>query len=149
MRSHLAATFVALTAGAMLAMGPLRAAPKDEIRGAFSKFITAQNAHDLKAVGGLLSDSPEFLWIAPGHIVRGRDAALDRFRELFQSTWHVDPDWSTLQVMMLDVSTAEIFVRVSTTGGARVQSSRMNQIMVNTAHGWRVLSILPGDVPRN
>ena len=149
MRSHLAATLVALAAVATLAMSPVCAAPKDEIRGAFSKFVAAQNAHDLKAVGELLSDSPDFLWIAPGRIVRGRDAALSHFRELFKSTWRVDPDWSTFQVMMLDVSTAEIFVRVSTTNGAPARSARMNQILVNTARGWRVLSILPGDLPPN
>ena len=149
MRSHLAASLVALAAVAMLAMTPLCAAPKDEIRAAFTKFVAAQNAHDLNAVGELLSDSPDFLWIAPGHIVRGRDAALHRFRELFQSAWHVDPDWSTFQVMMLDVSTAEIFVRVSTASGAPARSARMNQILVHAARGWRVLSILPGDVQSN
>ena len=149
MRSHLAATLVVLTAVAMLAMNPVCAAPRDEIRGAFSKFVAAQNAHNLKAVGELLSDSPNFLWIAPGRIVRGRDVALERFGELFQSTWRVDPDWSTFQIMMLDVSTAEIFVRVSTTIGASAQSARMNQILINTARGWRVFSILPGDVTPN
>src|SRR2546425_5080255 len=118
MRSHLAATRVVLAAVAMLAMNPVCAAPKDEIRGAFSKFVAAQNAHNLKAVGELLSDSPNFLWIAPGRIVRSRDAALDRFGELFQSTWRVDPDWSTFEIMMLDVSTAELFVRVSTAIGS-------------------------------
>jgi ketosteroid isomerase-like protein len=147
MRSHFAATCVALAAVAMLAMSPVCAAPKDEIRGTFRKFVAAQNAHDLKAVGEVLSDSPDFLWIAPGHIVRGRDAALNHFRELFKSTWRVDPDWSTFQVMMLDVSTAEIFVRISTTNGAPARSARMNQILVNTARGWRVLSILPGEPP--
>lgn len=149
MRSHLAATAVAFAAVAMLAIGPACAAPKDDIRGAFRKFVAAQNAHDLKAVGEFLSDSPDFLWVAPGRIVRGRGAAIARFGELFQSTWRVDPDWSTFQILMLDVSTAEIFVRVSTTAGAPARSARMIQIVVNTARGWRVLSILPGDVPPN
>jgi len=51
--------------------------------------------------------------------------------------------------MMLDVSTAEIFVRVSTTNGTPARSARMNQILVNMARGWRVLSILPRDLPPN
>jgi hypothetical protein len=92
---------------------------------------------------------PQISFGLPGRIVRGRDAALDRFGELFQSTWRVDPDWSTFQITMLDVSTAEIFVSVSTTSGASAQSARMNQILVNTARGWRVFSILPGDVTTN
>ena len=149
MRSCIAAVLVALTSLGMPAVSPVCAAPKDDIRGAFSKFVAAQNAHNLKAVGEALSDSPNFLWIAPGRIVRGRNAALNRFGELFQSTWRVDPDWSTFEFIMLDVSTAEIFVRVSTTVGTSARSVRMIQIMVNTARGWRVLSILPGDVRPN
>jgi ketosteroid isomerase-like protein len=133
----------------MLAVDLAYAAPKDEISGAFRKFVAAQNAHDQKAVGELLSDSPDFLWIAPGHVARGRDAAINRFVELFQSRWRVDPDWSTFQIMMLDVSTAEVFVRISTTAAAPAQSTRTIHVLVNTPHGWRVLSILPGDVPPN
>ena len=147
MRSHLAAILVSFAAVAMLATSPVDAAPEDEIRSTFSKFVDAQNAHNLKAVGELLSDSSNFLWIAPGRIVRGRDAAIHRFGELFQSTWRVDPDWSTFQIVMLDVSTAEIFVRVSTTIGGPAQSAQMNHILVNTARGWQVLSILPGNAP--
>ena len=146
MRSHLAAALLVVSVFAMLAMSPVCAETKRPIRGAFSKFIAAQNAHDLKAVGGVLSDSPDFLWISPGLVVRGSDAALDRFGTLFKSAWRVDPDWSTFQIMMLDVSTAEIFVRVSTTSGASVESARMNQILVNTARGWRVFSILLSDM---
>ena len=88
-----------------------------------------------------------FLWIAPGQVVRGRDAALVRLGELFQRTWRVDPDWSTFQVMMLDVSTAEIFVRVRITDGTSSRSARMNQILVHTPRAWRVSSIVLEDVP--
>jgi hypothetical protein len=41
----------------------------------FAKFVAAQNAHDLKAVGELLQDSPQFLWITRGVPIWGRDAA--------------------------------------------------------------------------
>ncbi len=50
MRSHIVPALVSLTAAAMLSVSPACAAPSDEIKGAFSKFIAAQNAHDLKAV---------------------------------------------------------------------------------------------------
>jgi ketosteroid isomerase-like protein len=144
MRSHLAEILVSAAAVAMLIISPADAAPREEIRSTFSKFLAAQNAHSLKAVGELLSDSPDFLWIAPGRVVRGRDAAIQRFGELFQSTWRVDPDWSTFQIVMLDVSTAEVFVRVSTTIGGPAQPAQMNYILINTARGWRVLAILSG-----
>ncbi len=49
--------------------------------------------------------------------------------------------------MMLDVSTAEIFVRVRITDGTSSRSARMNQILVHTAHAWRVSSLVLEDVP--
>ena len=128
----------------MATTSPLRAAPKDEIRDTFNRFVNAQNAHDLKEVGNLLSDSPDFLWISAGQVVRKRDAALERFRELFKGTWRIDPDWSTFQILGLDISTQEIFVRVRTSDGAPARSAQMNVIMVHTAHGWRVQNIFVG-----
>jgi len=148
MRSYLAATLVAIAGIAVLAMSPVCAAPQDEIRATFRKFVAAQNAHDVKAVGELLSDSPDFLWIDPAHVVRTRDGALKRFGELFQGIWRVDPEWPTFQVVMLDVSTAEVFVRVSITSGPLARSTRMNQILVNTARGWRVWTILADSAPQ-
>lgn len=147
MRSHLAPIIIALAVVGMLARSPVYATPKDEIRGTFSRFVIAQNAHNLKGVGKLLSDSPAFLWISPGRVVRDRNSALDRFRELFQSAWRVDPDWSTFQVLRLDVSTVEIFTRVSTSNGAPARMAQMNLILVNSAHGWRVLNILVSELP--
>jgi ketosteroid isomerase-like protein len=144
---RLVTIIVAPACAALLTTSLACASPKGEIKATFGKFVAAQNAHDLKAVGALLSDSPNFLWVTPGNIARGRDAAMKRFGELFQTTWRVDPDWSTFQIMMLDVSTAEIFVRVAITDDALGQSTRMNQILVNTARGWRVLSILPVNLP--
>jgi hypothetical protein len=36
----------------------VQAGTEDEVKALFSKFIAAQNAHDLKAVGEILQDSP-------------------------------------------------------------------------------------------
>lgn len=130
-----------LAVAAVVATGSLRAAPKDEIRDTFVRFIDAQNAHDLRKVGDLLGDLPDFLWIASGQVVRKRDAALERFRELFKAKWRVDPDWSTFQIVGLDISTQEVFVRVRTSDAAKARDAQMNVILVNTARGWRVQNI--------
>ena len=135
---------------ALLATSTAFATPKGEIRAAFSKFVAAQNAHDLKALGELLSDSPNFLWVTRGNVVRGRKAALERYAGLFKGAWRLDPDWSTLEIMMLDVSTAQIFVRMVITNDAVGQPvpsgpTLVNQILVMTSSGWRVLGILPGN----
>jgi ketosteroid isomerase-like protein len=153
MRYRLCALVVPLACMALLATSAVTAAPTDEIRATFLDFVAAQNAHDLEAVGALLSDSPNFLWATRDGMVRGRDDALQRFARLFQGTWRVDPDRSTLEVFMLDVSTAQVIVTVVIADGARGQPTPpdpmlMNQIMVDTPGGWRVLSILPVSMPR-
>ena len=147
MRWLRATTLVAVAAIAIMAMGSVRAASTDEIRATFRKFVAAQNAHDLKRLDGLLNDSPNFLWIDSDSVLRTRDGALRRMGELFRRSWRVDPDWSTFQIVMLDVSTAEVFVSVSITDGALARSTWMNQVLVKTSRGWRVLTVLTVKVP--
>jgi hypothetical protein len=60
------------------------AAPEDEVRATFDRFVAAQNAHDVKAVESLLLGSPDFLWITRGTPVWGHDAALKRFTALYE-----------------------------------------------------------------
>ncbi len=113
-----------------------------------TQFVAAQNAHDLKRVHLLISDSRDFLWIGPGFVVRTRQAVLDRFVELFRSRLRVAPDWRTLQIVMLDVSTAGIFVRATITADADSQSMDINEVLAHTPRGWRVMTIVMR-APRN
>ena len=147
MRSVLTNVVVALAVAGALAAGPVRAVPTDEVQSVFSQFIGAQNAHDLDGVRRLLSDSPDFLWVFPGRVVRSQSAALDGLRELFKGQWRVEPDWSTFQVLGLDVSTVEIFVRASIHGDSLVRMAQMNLILVDTTRGWRISSIVVSNVP--
>ena len=78
---------IMIVAGAAIA----EAAPEDEIRTVVDRFVAAQNAHDLAAVGDLLWDSPNFLWITRGTPIWGRDPALKRFQALYQGTWPSKP----------------------------------------------------------
>ncbi len=81
--------------------GPARAGSEDEVRTLFTKFVAAQNAHDLKAVSELLQESPNFLWITRGSPIWGRDAALKRFEALYQGTWSLDPKSDELRITEL------------------------------------------------
>ena len=146
MRLHPVSILPVLAIAAALAATPVDAAPKDEVKAAFTRFVKAQNAHDLGQIESLLGDSPDFLWISPGLVLRERGAVLDRFRDLFKDKWRVDPDWSTYQVLGLDFTTFEIFVNVAISDGAP-RKARMNVILVDTGHGWRVLNILVSELP--
>jgi hypothetical protein len=41
-------------------VGEVRAGSEDEVKALFAKFVDAQNAHDIKAVGDILQDSISF-----------------------------------------------------------------------------------------
>ena len=124
------------------------AAPEDEVRATLERFVAAQNAHDAKALESLLLNSPDFLWITRGTAVWGADSALKRFGALYEGTWHLDAETSSLRITMLGDRAAEIYVPIMFTIGAPgqpAQSTRflMNQVLVKTPDGWKVSSILP------
>jgi hypothetical protein len=128
------------------------AAPADEVAATFNAFVTAQNAHDVKAVGALLWDSPSFLWITRGAPVVGREAALTRFSALYGGTWTMVPVASDLRVTMLSPTVATLYVPMDFTIGAAgtppvVTRFLMNQTLLKTDRGWVVTSILPIPVP--
>jgi len=146
MRFHPGCILIVLAVAGTLSSTQAAAAPSEAIRSTVSRFVNAQNAHDLKGVGSLLADAPDFLWISGGQVVRERAAAIERFKELFKGKWRIDPEWSTFQVLGLDVSTMEVFVNVSTSDGTATRKARMNLLLINTTQGWRVLNILVGDL---
>jgi ketosteroid isomerase-like protein len=138
-----------------LIIKPAVAAPEDEVRSTFDRFITAQNAHDIKAVASLLLSSPDFLWITRGAPVWGQDVALKRFAALYEGTWRLDPDLTSLKVIMIGDGIAQVYVPIMFTIGAAGQPSQetkflMNQVLVKTQAGWRVSSILliPAPAPK-
>ncbi len=128
------------------------AAPEDEVRATFDRFVTAQNAHDVKPVDSLLLVSPNFLWITRGAPLWGTEAALKRFTALYEGTWRLDPETSNLKVTMIGDGVAQIYVPIIFTIGTPGQPPQqmrflMNQVLVRTASGWRVSSILPIPAP--
>jgi ketosteroid isomerase-like protein len=149
MRSLLAGLFVC----ALCAVRPAAAAPVDqELRATVERFVTAQNAHDLNAVGAILFDSPNFLWITRGTPVWGRSDALGRFQTLYAGTWHLEPDWAALRIVVAEPHVAEIFVPIAYTIGAPEQPAQetqflMNMVLTKQSTGWKVAAILPIPVP--
>ena len=141
-----------LAAVLMICAGSVQAGPEDEVKAQFSKFVAAQNAHDLKAVGDMLLDSPQFLWITRGAPIWGREAALKRFEALYQGTWSLDPKTDELKVFEVQPGVAQLYVPITfmiAPAGQTAQPTRflMNQTLVKTAEGWKVSSVLPIPVP--
>lgn len=129
-----------------------RAAPEDDVRGVFERFVSAQNAHDGAAVRELLLDSPNFLWVTRGAPIWGRDAALKRFEALYQGTWKLSPDPSKVKVVLVNETTAQLYVPITFNIGPAGQPAPdalflMNQTLIKTPAGWRVANILPIPLP--
>jgi ketosteroid isomerase-like protein len=153
---HLMMRTLTCAAAALIALSvlarPLAAAPEDEVRATFERFVAAHNDHDADAVDALLLDSPDFLWITRGNPVWGPDAAMERFAALYQGTWHLEPESDSLKVMMLTEDVAQLYVPIMFSigqAGQAVEPSRflMNQVLVKTPAGWKISGLLPIPVP--
>jgi ketosteroid isomerase-like protein len=143
---------ITLATALMICAGSVQAGTEDEVKAQFSKFVAAQNAHDLKAVGETLLDSPQFLWITRGAPIWGREAALKRFEALYQGTWSLDPKTDELKVFEVQPGVAQLYVPITfliAPAGQTAQPMRflMNQTLVKTPDGWKVSSILPIPAP--
>jgi hypothetical protein len=143
------ATLVALLT---MSTGRALAGVDDDVKATFDRFVAAQNAHDLSAVRDLLLDSPNFLWVTRGAPIWGREAALKRFETLYQGTWKLSPDTANLKVVLLNDTTAQVFVPIMFNIGSAGQPAPdapflMNQTLVKTAAGWRIANILPIPLP--
>ena len=139
-------------------LGAARAGTEEEVKALFVKFVTAQNAHDLKTVGEILQDSPQFLWItrdpqsgrpAP---FWGRDAALKRFEQYYQGTWMLELKLDEVKITKLSPDVAQVFAPTAISIGPAGQPAQprlfmLNQIYVKTAAGWKLASIFPVLVP--
>ena len=143
---------IALPTVLMICAGSVQAGTEDEVKAQFSKFVAAQNAHDLKAVGDMLLDSPQFLWITRGAPIWGREAALKRFEALYQGTWSLEPKIDELKVFEVQPGVAQLYVPITfmiAPAGQTAQPTRflMNQTLVKTAEGWKISSVLPIPAP--
>ena len=142
----------ALACACLLFAAPAAAAVEDEVRATFERFVQAQNAHDTRALEGLLADSPQFLWTTRGTAVWGRDAALKRFAKLYEGTWKLEPELAGLRVVALGENVAQLHVPITFTTGPAGQAPQVvrmfiNQVLVKSTGGWRVISIFPVPAP--
>lgn len=145
-RTMLAAAFAAVLTGSAYA------GDADGVRAAFERFVVAQNAHDAKAVAGLLKEGSDFLWITRGAPIWGHDAAMKRLEANYQGTWILEPAMSDFRVVALGPSTAQLFVPVTFQIGppgqpAQTMKFLLNQTLVKVGSEWRVASILPVPAP--
>ena len=125
---------------------------EDEVRAVFDKYIAIQNAHDLKGMRGLLSDSPDMLWISRGKPIWGREATLKTLEERYKGTWKIEVDKKELRVISVSRRVAQVYAPTQLSAGepgAEPARNRLyiNLVMVKKPDGWQIVSILPILVP--
>ncbi|WP_024519179.1 nuclear transport factor 2 family protein [Bradyrhizobium sp. Tv2a-2] len=152
LRFYLSTALVFLVAGVMIAYGGGASAELDsnaaEARGLFTKFVAAQNAHDADQVKSMLWNSPDMLLFSRGIEARGTEAAVDRFTQYYQGTWHLEPDMANLHTAVISNDVVQILVPIVFTRslpGGQPQSNTflVCQTFVRDGHGWVIASILP------
>jgi hypothetical protein len=128
---------------------PAQAQVQDEIRGLFNIFVRESNAHNVAAVGQMLHDSRDFLWVAPrGAAVTGRDAALQSIATAYRGTWRIEPEFAALKITLLGDSALRLHVPVRLTVGEMDKPPQsepylLTQVYVKTPLGWRISSVVP------
>lgn len=143
---------LAMTALAMVATLARASTMEEEVRAVFDKYIATQNAHDLKGMRNLLSDSPDMLWISRGKPIWGRDAALKSLEERYKGTWKIDVDKKELRVISVSRRVAQVYApTLLSVGEPGSEPARnrlyINLVMVKKPEGWQIVSILPILVP--
>jgi hypothetical protein len=139
-----------------------------DIKAVFERFIVAMNVRDTDALKELLSDTPNFLWVAGGTPVQGRDAALQDLDELCQGALYLDPAMAAFRTIELSGDVVQlyapvIFVPSPSAPPQQMQPTRpekpplmprlrpvpqlppekfiISQTMVKTSTGWRIATI--------
>jgi ketosteroid isomerase-like protein len=123
-----------------------RAAPVDEVRALYGRFLAAQNARDLQQVRSVLWDSPKFLWVSDGMSVWGPDALVERMSEFQKAeVWHVDPDLAKAVAVEVSDRTAYLHLPLVLTIGPSAGPDRLRFLVsalgVETPQGWRIAAL--------
>lgn len=134
----------------LLATGPLRAAPPEDARALYARFVAAQNAHDFDAVRATLLDDDRFLWITNGLALRGPEAAIARMRGFHgNAVWRIDPVWARAQAIEPGPGTVVLHVPLVLTVGRAAAPDRyrilVSALCVEGAGGWRIAALFTTD----
>jgi ketosteroid isomerase-like protein len=119
-----------------------------EARALFTKFVAAQNAHNVADVQAMLWNSPDMLLFTRGVETRGPEAVAARFKKYYEGTWHLEPDMSQFRVAAISSDVMQILVPIVFTRGLPGNPPQnttflISQTFVRDATGWYVASILP------
>jgi SnoaL-like protein len=127
--------------------GPAASSLASEIMAVYARFIFAQNAHDRTAVGEVLLESNDFVWVGSGgEAVYGYQQALDAFEQEWRGSWRLDPQPKEMRVVSPAPGIAVLTTPLLSTSGAVGRAAttapmRCSGVFVRSDSGWRIASI--------
>ena len=121
--------------------------PATEARALYDRFAAAENANDFDALGSVLLDSPQFLWVTNGLSTWGREAAVRRMADYHTAEiWHIEPD--DAKAVAVGVSPASSFLHVplelsigSKADGPDHFHFLVSALCMATSQGWRIAAL--------
>jgi hypothetical protein len=139
---------------------PLRKSEIAHLRVIFKQLIDVENKHDIKAVKPFLWNSPSALFVAKTATPEegvwagfwGSGVVLKHFADLYQGTFHMEPDYTKQKIVGLTADIAEIYtpfkIDVSYAGQTPLPKPFLVVIdWTRTPDGWRLASDIAIPVP--
>jgi hypothetical protein len=139
---------------------PLSAGARAEIKTLYKQLIDAENQHDLQAVRPLVWISPSTLFVAKTKTAAegnwagfwGTDVVMQHFRDLYQGTFRIEPDYAQVKVVGLTQEVAELYAPVKIAVAYAGQNPApkpflMILVWIKTPHGWKMATDIALPVP--
>ena len=118
-----------------------------EVKAAYARFISGQNARDPSIISDVLVNSPDFVWAqGGGKSIWGFAQAMAEWKMVWKGSWHLDPQLQELRISSVAPGVAVLITPLLLTSadpGEQPSTGpvRWGGVLVKTAAGWRISSI--------
>jgi len=118
-----------------------------QVKAAYARFISGQNARDPSIVSDVLVNSPDFVWAqGGGKSIWGFAQAMAEWKMVWKGSWHLDPQLQELRISSVAPGVAVLITPLLLTSadpGEQPSTGpvRWGGVLVKTAAGWRISSI--------
>jgi ketosteroid isomerase-like protein len=128
-------------------------ADRRAVKDVFLRQAAAATAHDIVAFERVLATAPAgqpdpIAFVAHAYQFWGKPALIEHFKETFKGVWKFEPKVASINIIPLTPDVAELYAPTQITLGASEGSARtapflVYEVVVRTAQGWRIASIVP------
>lgn len=132
----------------------------DDLKEITRNLIDAENRHDVEAVKPFLWNSPSTLFVAKtanpdqGNWAGfwGADVVLEHFHDLYQGTFHMEPDYGKEKIVALGPNVGEVYLPTTISVSYAGQAPTPKPFLlifewIRTKEGWRMATDIALPVP--